>query len=187
MCGRFFLSDEVNIAAFLEKLSHRYDQQKLDLFRPGEITPGMVAITYDSQGYQLMRWNYRLFGRSLINTRVESLADKDYYREDFSDHRCIIIASGFYEWDEDHNRYYLQDDEKLLFLAGIYQKTDDLSGFSIITRRADTTGHIHQRVPVVLDRKQSLDYIAGKMSAEKLSGLSKAFIIEPVTRNETLF
>lgn len=187
MCGRYFISDEVNIEAFLERLAHRHDQQQLDLFKTGEIFPGQVAITYNKTGYELMRWNYQLFNRALINTRIESIRDKDIYRDDYRQHKCLIIASGFYEWDPQKNRYYVSGDDRYLFLAGIYQEGEDLNSFSIITREATSTRHIHQRVPLVLDRQQSLLFLDDKLSIEQLLDIQPHFNVESSQLTQSLF
>ena len=163
MCGRYYLADDINIEAFLEKLKHRHDQQKLELFKTGEISPGQVAITYNSTGYELMRWNYQLFNRALINTRIESIRDKDYYRNDYLNHRCVIIASGFYEWN------------------------DDLNSFSIITKPATSTASIHDRVPLVMNRDQAIEYLKGHCSLQQLIALEPHFSVEAVNKNMSLF
>ena len=187
MCGRYYLADDINIEAFLEKLKHRHDQQKLELFKTGEISPGQVAITYNSTGYELMRWNYQLFNRALINTRIESIRDKDYYRNDYLNHRCVIIASGFYEWNGEKEKHYLKTSDRLMFLGAIYQENDDLNSFSIITKPATSTASIHDRVPLVMNRDQAIEYLKGHCSLQQLIALEPHFSVEAVNKNMSLF
>ncbi|MBQ4253559.1 MAG: SOS response-associated peptidase family protein [Erysipelotrichaceae bacterium] len=187
MCGRYYLADDINIAAFIERLKHRHDQQKLELFKTGEISPGQVAITYNSTGYELMRWNYRLFNRTLINTRIESIRDRDFYRSDYLNHKCLIIASGFYEWNSEKKKHYIRTSDRLMFLGAIYQHSDDLNSFSIITKPATSTSSIHDRIPLVLNRDQALEYLKGNLSIRQLIELQPDFSIEVTNQNMSLF
>lgn len=100
-----------------------------------------------------------------INARIESLKTP-YFRDSFSHQRCVIPASGWYEWvktADGKQPYYitcsnLGRDEALMF-AGIYTPTGIGTGVraAIITEpAADPISHIHDRQPALID-PQSLD------------------------------
>ena len=161
MCGRYYFADDIEIKDIYRSLGKKYNEDTLRQWKhSGEITPGNVVLTIDSQGKPaLMRWGYSLFNRSIINTRLESLAEKNYYRDDFRRNRCLIVASGFFEWDENKNKYYITADNSPFYLAGLYQQGDSLEGFSIITRQATQTRAIHSRCPIVMDRTSGAEYL----------------------------
>ena len=53
----------------------------------------------------MLRWGLVPFwakdtkiGYSLINAKVETVAEKSAFRDAFKSRRCLIAADGFYEW-----------------------------------------------------------------------------------------
>ncbi len=186
MCGRYFFAENIDTSKYLKILEQKHDQQILDLWQKGEICPGQIALVELDQDCELMKWNYQLFDRVLINTRLESIRDKNYYRQDYRDHRCVVVASGFYEW-KDRQRHYLSTDSPIIYLAAIYQKTAELSQFSIITKEATSTRHIHHRVPVVLDYDQAVAYLKNEMSLDQLQQSQPRFEIRKEYENLSLF
>ncbi|MCR5066924.1 MAG: SOS response-associated peptidase [Erysipelotrichaceae bacterium] len=186
MCGRYFFSENIDTSKYLKILERKYEQEVLDLWQRGEICPGQIALVELDGDCGLMKWNYQLFDRTLINTRLESIRDKNFYRDDFRQHRCVIVASGFYEW-KDRQRHYISTDQPAIYLAGIYQNTDGLPQFSIITREATSTRAIHHRVPVVLDYLQAEDYLKNRLTVEQLNDIEPAFRIEKEYENLSLF
>ena len=100
-------------------------------------------------------------GPLLINARAETIADKPAFRAACRARRCLIPATGFYEWtkDEAGNRlpwYIFRRDGAPLVLAGVWQDWErEGQGWrtcAIVTTGAnETMGAIHHRVPVVLE------------------------------------
>lgn len=110
-------------------------------------------------------------GNKLINARVETLASKPSWRSAYRKHRCLIPASGYYEWQpEEHDGkvvkqpYYLHssDSDASLSFAGLYElwpdpaKTEDApdrwlwSAVIITTEATGPAGEIHDRTPLIL-------------------------------------
>jgi len=99
-----------------------------------------------------------------INARSESIAEKPTFREAFRTRRCIIPATGYYEWATELGPYppkqpfYIQrKDRALLAIAGIYEywidpvNKKEVTTASIITREAlGGLATIHHRMPVFL-------------------------------------
>lgn len=104
---------------------------------------------------------------STINARLESVAEKPSFRSAFRSRRCLIPASGYYEWATEIGNFKLKQpfyiyrqDQELLPLAGIYEIWIDpntgreLATASILTRQS--TGQIskiHHRMPVFVPKK----------------------------------
>jgi len=61
-----------------------------------------------------------------FNARAESVADKPMFRDAFKRHRCIIPASGYYEWlkrPDGKQPYFISAaDRRLLSFAGLYDR-----------------------------------------------------------------
>ena len=66
--------------------------------RPTDLAPVIAPDRNGQPAIFPMQWGYN--ARSLlINARVETAAEKPTFREDWIRHRCIIPASGYYEWE----------------------------------------------------------------------------------------
>ncbi|WP_138468015.1 SOS response-associated peptidase [Poseidonocella sp. HB161398] len=100
-------------------------------------------------------------GPLLINARAETIATKPAFRQAARDRRCLIPASGFYEWtkDEDGRRlpWYIHPQEgEFVAFAGIWQDWSSPEGAAMSTCAIVTTaanealGHIHHRMPVTV-------------------------------------
>ena len=92
-----------------------------------------------------------------INARAETVARSPYFRSAFANRRCLIPASGWFEWqrtDSGKVPYCIHPaDDDLLCYAGIYEPATESrpASFAIITHAAK--GHlasIHDRMPLVL-------------------------------------
>jgi putative SOS response-associated peptidase YedK len=99
-----------------------------------------------------------------INARSESIHEKPTFRQAFRTTRCLIPATGYYEWATSLGKYppkqpfYIsaEDESKSLSIAGIWSTWKSESGVqiqsaAIITREAvDELATIHSRMPVFM-------------------------------------
>jgi len=97
-------------------------------------------------------------GPLLINARAETLAEKPAFRAAARSQRCLIPASGFYEWSKGANGarlpwYITRADQQPMAFAGIWQDWGDLGPTCAIvtSQAAPDIAAIHHRVPVILD------------------------------------
>ena len=95
-------------------------------------------------------------GARLINARAETVADKPAFRAALKSRRCLIPASGFYEWlraGTHKQPYYfrLRDDRPLAF-AGLWERWGaELETCTILTTAANPlVAATHDRMPVIL-------------------------------------
>ena len=135
-------------------------------------TTQVHTITSDQGTRRLsqMRWGFipkwykkPSGGPLLINARAETIAEKPAFKAACRERRCLIPASGFYEWtkDEEGGRdpWYIQARDKApLAFAGIWQdwSQDDeiLRTCAVVTTAANTSmSAIHHRMPVILAQK----------------------------------
>ncbi len=163
MCGRYYieLSDPEleRIARHFEGTSNGRDPVPR-LKTQGEIFPSdIVPVQTGVESYQAMQWGFKGYGNQLvINARSETALEKPMFREAMRLRRCLIPASGYYEWqavDKRKLRYQFFLPQGPLFLAACYRQEQDspLPVFVILTRdAAPGFSHIHQRMPVIIPR-----------------------------------
>jgi len=107
-------------------------------------------------------------GSRMINARAETVAEKPAFRRAFAQRRCLLPADGYYEWQQQPGGlkqpiYISRADGRSLAFASLYElwrdpavPRDDPDAWlwtsTIITTSApDELGHIHDRMPMVID------------------------------------
>jgi putative SOS response-associated peptidase YedK len=99
-------------------------------------------------------------GYRMINARAETVADKPAYRSAFRRRRCLIPASGFYEWkpvaDGKQPWYIRMQDARVFALAGLWERwergEESIESCAIIVTGAnDTVRPVHERMPVIIE------------------------------------
>jgi putative SOS response-associated peptidase YedK len=100
-------------------------------------------------------------GSRMINARSETAADKPSFRAPFKRRRCLLPASGFYEWQKLNGgkqpTYIRPAGDELFGLAGLWDMGHDLDGGLLETCTILTTtpneliAPIHNRMPVIID------------------------------------
>jgi putative SOS response-associated peptidase YedK len=104
------------------------------------------------------------FGARCINARAETVQTTPAFRDAFESRRCIIPASGFYEWKKNGTTKTpyatVPTDEPLFAFAGLWENWRDKAagdGAEWIRTCAIITGEpnelaapIHDRMPVIL-------------------------------------
>ncbi len=203
MCGRYVLIADPNVI-----------QQSLDLpltspvdFAPRyNIAPTQLAPVITNEHphtLSFFRWGLipswakeEAIGNKMINARADGVADKPSYRSALKRRRCLVPASGFYEWQKGAGKtktpMYIQvKDQDVFAMAGLWEvwhnpQGDQIDTFTIITTDAnDFMRSIHDRMPVILhkqDYEQWLD--PGEVDASKLLPLLKPFDADQMTAYE---
>lgn len=97
----------------------------------------------------------------IINARAETAREKRTFADSIAKRRCVIPASGFYEWDPYKARYRFTSPEGgLLLLAGFYRKEQGVPRFTILTTEAnDSMIEVHDRMPVMIGREEIRPWI----------------------------
>jgi putative SOS response-associated peptidase YedK len=116
---------------------------------------------------------------STFNARAETIAQKPMFRSAFKRTRCIVPASGYYEWrkvDGGKQPYFISAaDGALLSIAGLWDQWKNLetgeaisSATLIVTAANDFTRCIHDRMPVMLGQQDHDAWLTGKAGVELL-------------------
>ncbi|MCB9420256.1 MAG: SOS response-associated peptidase [Ardenticatenaceae bacterium] len=97
----------------------------------------------------------------MINARAETVTDKPAFRAAFKRRRCLIPASGFYEWQQigggKQPMFIQAQDGGLLALAGLWETWHTPDGGEIDSCTILTTApnelmaSIHNRMPVIIE------------------------------------
>ncbi|MHC4415785.1 MAG: SOS response-associated peptidase [Planctomycetota bacterium] len=166
MCGRYSLEAQpkeiVEAFALAEAIafSPRYN------IAPTQSVP-VVRADAEAGGCRLdiVRWgltpSWSKGPRPIINARSETVADKPSFRSAFRGRRCLVPATGFYEWQKlggAKQPFHIQwRDRRLFAFAGVWDRCLDPDGnpieaFAILTTKPNRTmSPIHDRMPVMLD------------------------------------
>lgn len=131
-------------------------------------------------------------GNKMINARSETAHEKPSFRQALRSRRCIIPASGFYEWERRGNEkipHYIHfKDGEIMSLAGLWEiwKSPDkvsLETCTILTTTANSLiKNIHDRMPVILHNDE-LDIWLDR-SIDDISRLTQFFHSYPSDRIE---
>jgi len=99
-------------------------------------------------------------GSRMINARSETAAEKPSFRAAFKRRRCLIPASGFYEWQKLSDRkqptFIHGADGRLLGLAGLWEVWHSSDGSVVesctilTTQPNELMAPIHNRMPVII-------------------------------------
>jgi putative SOS response-associated peptidase YedK len=129
-----------------------------------------------------------------FNARAESVADKPMFREAFDWQRCIVPASGYYEWIARPNGmqpYYISAaDGGTLSFAGLWDRWRNLDtgervmSCTIIATDANTLMRpIHDQMPVILEPADFKAWLYGDGGTELLrSAADHKLCIWPVSK-----
>lgn len=135
-------------------------------------TDPVVTITQNSHPTTrrwglLPHWAKTPKGKPLINARAETVATKGVFKSSFVSRRCLIPASGFYEWtpgegDIKRQPHLFQGPDKVLLLAGVHRDWRPPEGevvptCAVLTGPAvGTISEYHDRMPIIM-RPEFLD------------------------------
>ncbi len=205
MCGRYMLrgtADQIRgeVDAFF------LPDEEFDFAPRYNIAPSQLApIVYAEEGglhLEPARWGLvpgwafkkrgsddaKKFRDGFINARAETAAEKPSFRDAFRKRRCLVPASGFYEWQRRGSGgkqpylFHLSDvaptrvsESDIFFMAGLFEPwhaEDELAvqrSFTILTTEANAVLRpVHERMPVILAPEQLLAWLdpRGESSAE---------------------
>jgi len=179
MCGRFMLLDEPEnqeIRKIIDMINERYNHEETPKLKTGDIFPSDYAPVIlnnpaDKKVLALLKWGFpNPKGKSIIiNARQETLHEKPMFRNLLLHKRCLIPASGFYEWKAIDNhkkdKYLIRTKQSAFYMAGLYNTFTDkqnipYAAFVIITTSANAEmSTIHSRMPVIFHKDKANQWL----------------------------
>src|SRR5262245_1398920 len=164
MCGRFTLT------ASGEEVAEAFDLEGVEALPPRyNIAPSqpVSVVRADADGSRRLSslaWGLRAPGglpgdRPFINARSETAAERPSFRDAFRERRCLVVASGFYEWEGTGKKrqpwYFRRVDGRPFAIAGLWEpppSPDALGTCTLLTTAPnDLVLPVHDRMPVILD------------------------------------
>lgn len=167
MCGRFAITLPSDAMAQLFAAQAANDLPAVPNFNVCP-TNAVHVVRHHGDVRQLsaMRWGFLPHwykvengGPLLINARAETLAEKPAFRAACRERRCLIVASGFYEWTKTPEGarlpwYIRRRDHAPIAFGGVWQSwgTDTpVNTCAIVTTAASRSlSVIHHRMPLIL-------------------------------------
>jgi len=168
MCGRFTLTVSPATLSGLFKAEWSSPFKPRYNIAPTQQSPVVrISPADNSLHIDLLKWGLipswakdASIGNHMINARSETVDQKPSFRTALKHRRCIVPASGFYEWQEvggkKHPLYIKLKDSSLMMFAGIWDhwKNPDgevIESFSILTTVTnELIQPLHDRMPVIL-------------------------------------
>jgi putative SOS response-associated peptidase YedK len=168
MCGRYALHSNPEVVALLFGLS------EVPAYLPRyNIAPTSQVLIIRQNEAAMVRWGLvprwakdPSMGAKMNNARAETVAEKPSFREAYRKRRCLIPASGFYEWKLEGGKkqpYYIYPSGGALFaFAGLWEQWQDLQTCAIITTDAnEKMAAIADRMPVIVSPAEYSAWLAG--------------------------
>lgn len=120
-----------------------------------------------------------------LNAKQETLLSSNMYKESALQHRCLIVADGFFEPHRKFNDtipYYcyipsskFKDGRDLFVFAGIYSETNTQTSCTIITTEANSffseVHNVKKRMPLVLDDQIKFDWLDARLKTHQINDL----------------
>ena len=165
MCGRYVITNAVSKTKRMVKKAIKIEDNENYNAHPYQNLPVIKKYTNGCTLENLKwgitpSWSKKKEFKPLINARLETIDEKPTFKNLIKLSRCVAVADGFYEWKRDENTkipyYFLREDKKLMFLAGIYENDQ----FCLITEESTKNVlEIHHRQPVLLDENNVKKYL----------------------------
>ncbi len=194
MCGRFSLTADVNAV----QESFPWVSIPPEILPRYNIAPTQpVAVVANDGKNQLDYYTWGLIpswakdpqiGSQMINARAETLAEKPSFRSAFRRRRCLILADGFYEWQQQPDKkpkvpmYIRLETGKPFAFGGLWESWNSPDGSTILSCTIITTtpnelmASIHNRMPFIVPEEAYAAWLAtGEVDPSQLSELIKPF------------
>jgi putative SOS response-associated peptidase YedK len=194
MCGRFAL-----YATEQEIVSHFNLKRGFCMLPRYNIAPTQtIPVIINQTQVEFCRWGFVPTWQKKhvetpaghINARFETLTEKPTFKQAFAQQRCLIPASGYFEWKLINNKkqpFFVQlSDQPLFAFAGLWSNWQTSSGEMIMSCAIITIGaplflqKLHERMPVILSPENYSFWLAKENKINDITPLLAAMQPENV-------
>ena len=185
MCGRFNLDER------LEQLQRHYEIHEINYdYQPSyniaPTDPITTVTVNDQQGkfFQQINWGIPVkiekLNNLLINIRDDKIDSNGFYNKMFESYRCLIPASGFFEWNHTGSSkkipYLIKSETPIVSFAGLFYKIQEVFYTAIITTTPNSVvATLHDRMPVMLTKEEENIWLDSNSSRIELFDLLDPF------------
>jgi putative SOS response-associated peptidase YedK len=167
VCGRFSLGGTVRVGQLFELPNWPETPPRYNIAPSQEVSAVIRTRETAAREFRSFRWGLvpswakdPAIGNRLINARAETAAVKPAFRKPLRERRCLVLADGFYEWEQQGRRkqpwFIRMRDSRPFAFAGLWDRWQPPSGepietCTIVTTEAnEVVGRVHGRMPVIL-------------------------------------
>lgn len=197
MCCRYYIDPDSEIEPYMMAAERSPLKERLEreLSKPmltsGEIRPTdlVPVIAPDKSRIPTafpMVWGFHLPDSKvpIINARVETAHEKATFRNSWENHRCVIPASYYFEWEhlttasgkkKTGEKFRIQPEgSSVVFFAGLY-RVEEIKGvkvpvFTILTTEAEEEiRFVHDRMPVMLAEDDAEKWVGMSIGADNIT------------------
>lgn len=202
MCSRYFLDADGNIIAYTFRVPVNEALRKRFNIAPTQQAPVVRVDREGNRELVPLRWGLVPFwakdlkiGTTMINARSEGIESKPAFREAVKSRRCIVPATGFFEWQGERpgrkQPFAITVPEMPVFgFAGLWERwkpekdAEPVETFTIVTTDAnEAVARIHDRMPVILPMGSVDTWLTGPPDAARalLKPYEGAIALRPVS------
>jgi putative SOS response-associated peptidase YedK len=201
MCSRYFLDADGNIIAYTfqvpvhDRIRRRYN------IAPTQEAPVVRTAGDGTREAAMLRWGLVpswakdiKIGTKMINARSETAPEKPSFRSAFRHRRCLVPASGFFEWQGEpgHKQPYAitVGDQPLFAFAGLWESwrsadAEVVETYTILTTDPNAAiATLHDRMPVILHPADWGEWLGGTVEQARslLLPYAGAVTLRPVKK-----
>ncbi|MDX1569355.1 MAG: SOS response-associated peptidase [Xanthomonadales bacterium] len=197
MCGRYYLDAQAEeIAEYFSVASSPAFDARYNV-APTDLMPIVVQKDRERR-IGPARWGLIPFwakdekiGYKTINARIETAPEKPAFREAWKHRRCLVPASGFYEWRTENGQkqpYLIRPARsRIMAFGGLWERWKNpgdevVISYTIVTTPPnETVAELHDRMPLVIAPEDFDAWLTGDLAPERSS--PGALEVFPVSRD----
>ena len=178
MCSRFCIDQEMwrelkELFGDLDRMfsGWKWNRSGQDI-RPTNQSLVITAGADNRLAPALQRWGLpdSYHKTAVINARAETAEERPMFRDGVAARRCVVPATGFYEWDADKRRYLFRMPARTeLYMAALYGVFGGEARYCILTTQANASvAPVHHRMPLVLRAQEVRPWLEDEQTARRL-------------------
>jgi putative SOS response-associated peptidase YedK len=124
-------------------------------------------------------------GRRMINARAETLHEKPFFRQALAERRCLVAATGYYEWktigSEKVPVYIHIPSSSCIAFAGLHERWVSRDGkelrtcLIITTESCPSLSEVHPRMPLILSPEDYGSWLDRTSSSEEVKVMLRPY------------